>query len=100
MAFRVRDGLEPAFGGVAVADRVAERVSLAREVAEGVIGVEKQGAGSGLAPRALVIIWVFCQNTQYRPLCSHGEDDSSRLGAYSCVLSEHKEPSPVFKADN
>ena len=23
---------------------------------------------------------------------------SSRLGAYSCVLSEHKEPSPVFTA--
>ena len=47
------------------------------------------GAGSGLAPRAVVLIRVFCQNTRNRPLCS-------RLGAYWGVLSEHKEPSPVF----
>ncbi len=31
---------------------------------------KKKGAGSGLAPRALVLIRVFCQNTRNRPLCS------------------------------
>ena len=33
---------------------------------------QKYGAGSGLAPRAVVLIWVFCQNTRNRPLCSYG----------------------------
>ena len=32
---------------------------------------QKYGAGSGLAPRAVVLIWVFCQNTRNRPLCSY-----------------------------
>ena len=31
---------------------------------------KKKGAGSGLAPRAVVLIWVLCQNTRNRPLCS------------------------------
>ena len=45
------------------------RVVRREDVAGLVVGVENQGAGSGLAPRALVLIGVFCQNTQYRPLC-------------------------------
>lgn len=31
---------------------------------------KKKGAGSGWAPRALVLIGVFCQDTRDHPLCS------------------------------
>ena len=56
--------VEPDLAGIAVRVRGDGMVVEVGEI------VLIHGAGSGLAPRAVVIIWVFCQNTQYRPLCS------------------------------
>ena len=98
IAQRVRDGNDVAVLVVGIADLAAVRVHgfgrtllrvepdlapvAVRVRGDGVIVVVGEivlihGAGR-LAPRASVLIGVFCQNTQYRPLCS----------------LEHKEPSP------
>lgn len=60
MALRVGDGLEPALRGVRVFDRVAERIRLACQVAEGVVGVARhmtEGVGHfGEIVRRIVLV--------------------------------------------
>ena len=71
MALRVRDGLEPTFGGIAVFDCVAERVRLACQVAERVVGIARHVAeGVGHAGEVVRCVVVIARGVPQR--VSHG----------------------------
>ena len=60
----------PLAAGVAAVGAAGEDDHGAVRLRIGDVDLLIHGAGSGLAPRAVVLIRVFCQNTRNRPLCS------------------------------